>query len=59
MFLSVQWRSMVIHYKFIKPITMTQNALRVRLVGWVKKWEDKKDFNFSHFCLVGSENVEG
>ena len=27
--------------------------------GWeVEKWEDRKDFNFCHFCLVGSEKVE-
>ena len=33
--------------------------VRVRLVGGVEKWEDKKDFNFFPFCLVGSGNVEG
>ena len=38
--------------------------LRVCLVGGVEKWndrklwEDRKDFNFSHFCLVGSGKVE-
>ena len=38
--------------------------LRVRLVGEVEKlkdrkwWEDRKDFNFFHFCLVGSGKVE-
>ena len=32
---------------------------RVRLVGGVEKWEDRKDFNFPHFCLVESEKVEG
>ena len=37
-----------------------ENAtLRVRLVGGVEKWEDRKDFIFSLFCLVGSEKVEG
>ena len=34
-------------------------SFRVCLVGGVKKWEDRKDFNFSHFCLAGSEKVEG
>ena len=24
------------------------------LVEGVEKWKDRKDFNFSHFCLVGS-----
>ena len=24
----------------------------------MEKWEDIKDFNFSSFCLVGSEKVE-
>ena len=27
--------------------------------GMMEKWEDRKDFNFSHFCLVGSEKVKG
>ena len=31
---------------------------RVRLIREVKKWEDRKDFNFSLFCLVGSEKVQ-
>ena len=25
----------------------------------IEKWEDRKDFNFPPFCLVGSEKVEG
>ena len=25
----------------------------------MEKLEDRKDFNFSHFCLVGSGKVEG
>ena len=25
----------------------------------MKKWEDRKDFNFFPFCLVGSGKVEG
>ena len=25
----------------------------------MKKWEDRKYFNFSPFCLVGNEKVEG
>ena len=35
------------------------------MVGGVKKWkdrkwwEDRKNFNFSHFCLVGSGKIEG
>ena len=24
----------------------------------MEKWEDRKDFNFSHFCLVESEKVD-
>ena len=32
-----------------------ENSYRVCLVGGVEKWEDRKYFNFSHFCLVGSE----
>ena len=38
--------------------------LRVCLVGEVEKlkdrkwWEDRKDFNFSHFCLIESGKVE-
>ena len=31
----------------------------VCLVGMVEKWEDRKYFNFSPFCLVGSGKVEG
>ena len=40
-------------------------SFRVRLVGemenWENKkwWEDRKDFNFTHFCLVGSAKMEG
>ena len=26
--------------------------------GRIEKWKDRKDFNFSHFCLVGSGKVE-
>ena len=32
---------------------------RVCLVGGVEKWENRKNFNFSHFCLVESEKVDG
>ena len=39
---SVQWRSKVIRCKFIKPVTMTQNVLRVRLVGEMEKCEERK-----------------
>ena len=35
------------------------NTLRVYLVGGVEKCENRKDFNFSPFCLVGSGKVEG
>ena len=31
----------------------------VRLVGGMEKWENKKDFNFFPFCLVGSGKVKG
>ena len=27
--------------------------------GRMEKWKDRKYFNLSHFCLVGSEKVEG
>ena len=26
-------------------------AVRVHLVRWVEKWEDRKDFNFPLFCV--------
>ena len=35
-----------------------KHILRVHLVGGMKKWEDRKNFIFSPFCLVGSEKVE-
>ena len=25
----------------------------------MKKWENRKNFNLSHFCLVESEKIEG
>ena len=35
-------------------------SLRVRLVGGVEKWEDRKGLVFSHVCLVGGmEKWEG
>ena len=34
-------------------------SLKVHLVGEVEKWEERKYFNFSLFCLVKSEKVEG
>ena len=34
-------------------------SFRVRLVGGVEKWDDRKNFNFFPFCLVGSKKVEG
>ena len=39
--------------------TSSHLALRVCLVGGVKKWNNRKYFNFFPFCLVGSEKVEG
>ena len=47
-----------------------RDLLRVCLVGRVEseriengemmeKWENRKDFNFSHFCLVDSKKVGG
>ena len=36
----------------------TKWILRVCLVGGVEKWEDRKNFNFSHFCLIESGKVE-
>ena len=33
--------------------------LTVRLIGGVEKWEDRKNFNFSPFCLVRSRKVKG
>ena len=35
------------------------HILRNCLVGGVEKWEDKKYFNFSHFCLDRSTKVGG
>ena len=31
---------------------------RIKNGEMIEKWEDRKNFNFSHFCLVGSEKVE-
>ena len=28
-------------------------ALKVRLIGRMKKWEDRENFSFSRLCLVG------
>ena len=28
-------------------------ALKVRLIGRMKKWENRKDFSLSRLCLVG------
>ena len=25
----------------------------------MEKWDDRKYFNLSHFCLIGSEKVKG
>ena len=36
-----------------------KHILRVRLVGGMEKWDDRKDFILSLFCLVGSEKVKG
>ena len=24
----------------------------------IEKWENRKDFNFLHFCYIGSEKIE-
>ena len=44
-------------------INATRDLGSVWLEGWksgrIEKWEDRKYFNFSHFCLIGSEKVEG
>ena len=32
---------------------------RIENGGRMEKWEDRKDFNFPHFCLVRSGKVEG
>ena len=32
---------------------------RIENDGRMKMWENRKDFNFSLFCLVGSGKVEG
>ena len=34
-------------------------SLKIENGGRMKKWEDRKYFNFPHFCLVGSGKVEG
>ena len=31
---------------------------RIENGGRMEKWEDRKDFNFPHFCLVESEKVD-
>ena len=36
-----------------------KHILKVRLIEGMKKWENRKDFIFSPFCLVESEKVEG
>ena len=33
-------------------------SLRVYLVGEMEKWENRKDSNFSHLCLVGGGEME-
>ena len=32
---------------------------RIKNGGMIEKWEDRKYFNFSPFCLIGSEKVKG
>ena len=42
--------------KTISPLanqSRTELALRVRLVGRMEKWDDRKDLVFPHLCLVG------
>ena len=45
--------------KMRENVRREENSYRVCLVGGVEKWEDRKYFNFSHFCLVGSEKSGG
>ena len=51
--------------KMRENVRREENSYRVRLVEGVEKledrkqWEYRKDFSFSHFCLVESEKVEG
>lgn len=33
-------------------------SFRVHLVGEMEKWENEKDFSFSHLCFVGGEKVD-
>ena len=40
-------------------ILIVPYCLRVHLLREVEKLEDRKIFNFSPFCLVGSGKVEG
>ena len=40
-------------------ILIVPYCLRVHLLREVEKLEDRKNFNFSPFCLVGSGKVEG
>ena len=57
------------NYKEDSFLLVVRNAGSVWLEGWksgriknggrMEKWEDRKDFIFSHFCLVGSGKVEG
>ena len=32
---------------------------RIKNDGRMEKWKDRKNFNLSHFCLVGSKKVKG
>ena len=32
---------------------------RIKNCGRMEKWNDRKYFNLSHFCLIGSEKVKG
>ena len=57
------------NYKGDSFLLVVRNSGSVWLEGWkseriknggrMEKWEDRKDFIFSHFCLVGSGKVEG
>ena len=41
--------------RILKPVLQNRQlrlSLRVRLVERVEKWEERKNFIFSHFCLV-------
>ena len=50
-----QQQNQILRVHFVGEVEKLENEN----CGRVKKWEDRKDFNFLHFCLVRSGNLEG